>query len=644
MAGHHNLKDYYKEQKLHYNRANTAIVFILTAFSFLFIHLYILQVIEFNRYDTFSKNNRINLLPVPPNRGLIYDRNGVILAENKPIYQLEINLKQIKNLKDTIKEINNIIPITEADEQRFYDLLKRNWRRTGLPIKTNLTEEEMASFAVNRHNFPGIEMTAKLIRYYPFKEQLVHVLGYVGRINDDEYEIIDQENYAGTQYIGKLGVEKHYEDMLHGKVGRQEVEINARGRINKVLKQQLPQAGDDLYLTIDVNLQKVAMEALKDKRAALVAIDPRNGEVLALVSTPGYDPNMFVEGIPASEYKKLQVNEDKPLFNRALRGQYPPGSTVKPLLAMGGLVNGAINLDSAINDPGYYTLPGESHVYQDWMTHGYVDLKQSIVMSCNVFYYTLAHKLGIDNLEYIFKQFGYGIKSGLDTSDELSGIVPSRAWKQKSRGGVWLPGETIITGIGQGYLVVTPMQLAQATSIIAMRGKHAAPHLLMQRKDANSEFIINKPVIADTVFSGYEQYWDRVHEGMKGVITDGTARSIRYPEIYTIAGKTGTSQVVKLGKDSNKRLRNHKLFMTFAPAENPRIAVGVIVENGAALVPLPHQIARKVIDYYLLESGNVNKNEIQYIKSPETLSETRSETRSETPQQPDTSFPLTNDD
>lgn len=608
MAHFHNLKNYQSEQKLHLNRANTAIVFIVIAFIFLFIHLFNLQVIEHDRYNSFSNNNRINLLPVSPNRGLIYDRNGVLLAENKPVYQLEVNLKHIKNLKETITEINKLIPISEADEQRFYDLLKRNWSRSGLPIKTNLTEEEKAIFAVNRHNFPGIEMTAKLIRYYPFKDQLVHVLGYVGRINDAESETIDQENYAGTQYIGKLGIEKYYEDILHGKVGKQEVEINARGRINKILNQQLPVPGDDLYLTLDIRLQQLALDLMKGKRGAIVAIDPKTGEVLALVSNPGYDPNLFVEGIPQKEFKKLQQDIDKPLFNRALRGQYPPGSTVKPLLAMGGLVNNSITPDTTISDPGYYSLPGESHVYHDWAAHGSVDLRRSIVMSCNVYYFNLAVALGIDNLSFIFKQFGYGVKSTLDIAEEMPGIVPSKAWKKEAKGLDWYPGETVITGIGQGYLIITPMQLAQAASIVANRGKHAQPHLLMQRKTPSNEFLINSPIVADTIFANYDQAWDFIHDAMMGVVYEGTARSIRYPEKYTIAGKTGTAQVVKVGNVSGERTRDHKLFMTFAPVEDPQIAIGIIMENGAGAVPTDKQIARKVMDYYLLESGNAQNN------------------------------------
>ena len=617
MARSNHLKDYQKEQKLHNNRANTAIVLIFVSFTFLFIHLYRLQILEYDRYTTFSKNNRINLLPIPPNRGLIYDRNGILLAENKPVYQLEINLKQIKSLKETIKNINAIIPITEADEQRFYDLLKRNWlHRGGMPIKTNLTEEEMALFAVNRHNFPGVEMTAKLIRYYPYKDQLVHVLGYVGRINDDELEKIDQENYAGTQYIGKLGIEKYYEDILHGKVGRQEVEMNARGRINKVLQQILPTAGNDLYLTIDMKLQELAVGMMKDKRGALVALDPKTGEVFALVSTPGYDPNMFVEGIPPSEYKKLQQDADKPLFNRALRGQYPPGSTVKPLLAMGGLINGTVTPYTTISDPGYFVLPGESHVYNDMAAHGQVDLKRSIIVSCNVYYFKLAYQLGIDNLEYIFKQFGYGVKSSLDITEELPGIVPSPTWKRDHRGGVWYPGETVITGIGQGYLIITPMQLAQAASIIANKGNHASPHLLLQQRVSDNEFIINNPEVAETVFASYPDAWNVIHEAMQGVVTEGTARSIRYPENYTIGGKTGTAQVVKLGRVNSERTRDHKLFMAFAPVEDPQIAVGVIMENegGSGVTPTGKQIARKVMDYYLLSSDNGIK--IQPPKPP----------------------------
>ncbi len=606
-----NIKNYHKEQVLHSNRANTAIVFIIMAFFALIIHLFKLQVLQFDRYSTYSQNNRINLLPIAPNRGLIYDRNGVILAENKAILELEINLHQIKNLKKTISDLNKIIPITEADELKFYDLLKRGYSRAGIPIKTNLTEEELASFAVNRHNFPGIEMKAKLVRHYPYKDELVHVLGYVSRINDQELETIDQENYADTQYIGKLGIEKYYENDLHGTVGRQEVEINARGRVNKVIQQHLPIPGNDLYLTIDIKLQQLGTKLLEGKRGSIVAIDPNNGEILALVSNPGYDPNLFVSGIPPSEYKKLQTDPNKPLYNRAIRGLYPPGSTVKPIVALGGFISNTIAPEREVFDPGYFNLEGDRHTYHCWKRsgHGYMNMRNAIIQSCDVYFYTAAKTMGIDNLEYIYKQIGFGNKTNVDITDELAGLVPSRQWKRSVRKEGWYPGETIITGIGQGYILITPMQLAQAASVIAMRGVSTTPHFLLQKKTPDFEFVRYEPKSADTIIAGYPEALDYVISAMHGVTADdsGTARSIKFPETYTIAGKTGTAQVVALGAGGSKaHLQDHKLFMAFAPVEAPQIAISVIVENaGETSTPTKHAIARKMMDAYLLDNPEI---------------------------------------
>jgi len=607
-----NIKNYYREQMLHNNRANTAIVFIIVAFFALIVHLFKLQVLQFDRYSTYSQNNRINLLPIAPNRGLIYDRNGVILAENKAIQELEINLHQIKNLKKTISELNKIIPISSADEQKFYDLLKRGYSRSGLPIKTNLTEKEMATFAVNRHNFPGIDMKAKLVRYYPYKDELAHVLGYVSRINDKEMETIDQENYADTQYIGKLGIEKYYENDLHGKVGRQEVEINARGRINKVIQQHLPIPGNDLYLTIDVKLQQYGIKLLEGKRGSIVAINPNNGDVLALVSNPGYDPNLFVNGISHSDFNKLKDDPNTPLYNRSIRGYYPPASTVKPFVALEGMLSNTVAPNHELYCPGYFNLEGDRHTYHDWRHegHGYVNMRKAIIQSCDVYFFTLAKQLGIDNLEYIFKQVGYGNVTGLDISDELPGLVPSKEWKRKEKKESWYPGETINIGIGQGYIHITPVQLAQAVSILAMRGVHTTPHLLLQKKTPEFEFVRYEPKSADTVLTGYPEALEYVISAMMGVIYDdgGTARSIRFPEQYTIAGKTGTAQVVALGSSGTKsHLQDHRLFMAFAPVEKPEIAIAVIIENAGESQPTKHVIARKMMDFYLLGNPEIKE-------------------------------------
>lgn len=604
-----NIKNYHKEQQLHNNRANTAVVLIVVAFFALIIHLFKLQVLQFDRYSAFSKNNRISLLPITPNRGLIYDRNGVILAENKAIHELEINLQLIKNLKTTINELDKVIPISESDKQKFYDLLKRGYRRTGIPIKTNLTEKEMAVFAVNRHRFPGVDMAAKLVRFYPHKEELVHVLGYVGRINDQEMETIDQENYADTQFIGKLGVEKYYETELHGTVGRQEVEINARGRINKVMQQHLPIPGNDLYLTIDINLQKLGLELLAGKRGSIVAINPNNGDVLALISSPGYDPNLFVTGIPPAEYKKLQEDPSKPLYNRSIRGLYSPASTIKPIVALEGYISNTFSPEHEVYDPGYFNLENDRHTYHCWRHegHGRVNMRRAIVQSCDVYFYTLAKALGIDNLEYIFKQVGYGSKTDLDISDELPGLVPSRTWKYQTKREGWYPGETVITGIGQGYTLITPLQLAHAVSVIASRGVQTTPHLLLQSKTPESEFIRHEPKSADTILTNYPEALEYIISAMQGVIEDGggTATRIR-SNLYTIAGKTGTAQVVALGNERGKaHLKEHSLFMGFAPVVQPEIAIGVIIENEAYGSQPAKVVAKKMLDAYLLNNPDL---------------------------------------
>lgn len=612
MAGV-NIKNFQKEQQIHNNRANIATIFILLAFFTLALHLFNLQILQHEKYDTFSKNNRIAILPIAPNRGLIYDRNGEILAENKPIHELEINLRKIKNLKKTIKKLNKIIPITANDEQKFYDLLKKNYNRTGIPIKSNLNDEEMAIFAVNNHHFPGVEIKARLTRFYKYKDDLVHALGYVGRINEKELESIDEENYADSQYIGKLGIEKYYEDALHGQVGKQEVEINAKGRITRVLHQQPPVPGDDLYLTLDIKLQKLAIELLGNRRGAIIAIDPKNGDVLTLVSKPGYDPNLFVGGIPSSEYKKLHDDIDKPLNNRAIRGLYPPGSTVKPIVAFDGLITNTISPKTTIYDPGYFMLEGNSHRYRDMHVHGSVDLRKAIVVSCDVYFYSLAKTLGIDNLEYIFKQFGFGSKTNIDMEEELPGLVPSKSWKRASKRAEWYPGETVITGIGQGYTLTTPLQLANAATLIANRGVLVTPHLLLQRKNPDFEFVRYQPQIADSVLVNYNRAWDFVISAMQGVIYDpgGTASMIRYPELYTIAGKSGTAQVFTVGQNEKysdkvqERLRDHSLFIAFAPVEDPKIAIAIVIENGAKTIPNTKQVTRKLMDYYLLKSNAV---------------------------------------
>jgi penicillin-binding protein 2 len=467
----------------------------------------------------------------------------------------------------------------------------------------------VARIAVNGHRFPGVGIHAHLLRSYPLSEHTAHVLGYVGRINEEELERIDASDYSGTNYIGKGGVEKAYEDLLHGSVGHQQVEVNAKGRVLRVLESQAPGAGKDLRLFLDIRLQQDAAAALGDRRGAVVAIDPRTGGVLALVSRPSFDPNLFVEGIGTADYKALRDSPDKPLFNRAIRGQYPPGSTVKPFVGLGGLETGAVGRSETKWCPGFYRLPGHSHKYRCWKRwgHGTVALDKAIVQSCDVYFYRLAHDIGIDRLHEFLAGFGFGARTGIDVSGELGGLLPSKAWKRRARNEPWFPGETLIVGIGQGAFLTTPLQLAAATAALAARGRYVQPRVARATEVPGSESEREIPaVIRQLPLSPHRV--DAVIASMTDVVESdrGTAKRIR-TDAYRIAGKTGTAQVFTVGQKERyresevaERMRDHALFLAFAPVEDPRIAVAVIVENGGHGGSVAAPVARRVMDSYLL--------------------------------------------
>jgi penicillin-binding protein 2 len=477
-----------------------------------------------------------------------------------------------------------------------------------VPVKFRLTEEQIAVLAINRYRLPGVEVEAEFVRSYPYAELFAHALGYVGRISEKElksFTIEQAQNYSGTHYMGKIGVERFYEDALHGRVGYQNVETNARGRVLRVLERSEPVAGEDVRLYIDVKLQQIAQDALGANRGAIVAIDPKTGGVLALVSTPGFDPNLFVTGISGKDYAALRDSPDMPLYNRALQGTYPPGSTMKPFFALAGLVNGVVTPSTRISDPGFYQLPNDSRQYRDWRKggHGSVDMKLAIAQSCDVYFYDLAHKLTIDRLHDFAAQFGFGTLTGIDNTHERGGVMPSREWKRKTKKMAWFPGETLSTGIGQGYVSVTPLQLAVATATMANRGERFEPRLV---KSVAGHDV---PVPEATHMNVPAEWWNVVIDGMQEVVHGerGTAKGIGKGMQYHMAGKTGTAQVVGYAQgikyDASQvalRRRDHAWFIAFAPVEDPQIALAILVENGEHGASAAAPIARKIADAYLL--------------------------------------------
>ena len=600
------LEDRRRERHLVAVRASLAAAVVLLAMSVLVVRLVRLQVHQHEHYSVLSRDNRVKVQPVPPTRGLIYDAQGILLADNHPSFSLEITVEKVEDLPTTIEALSTMIPVDGKDLARFERLKRQRVRFEGVPLRSNLTPEEVARFSVDSYRFPGVGVRAELIRTYPKGALTAHVLGYVGRINAEEMTRIDVSDYAGTHFIGKGGVEKAHEDALHGQVGYQQVEVNARGRVLRTLESKAPVPGRDLHLFLDSELQQAANDALGDNRGAVVAIDPRTGGVLAMVSKPGFDPNPFVEGITQADYHALLYSPDKPLFDRAVRGQYPPGSTVKPFVGLAGLASGVVDARKTKYCPGFFQLPGQSHRYRCWRRggHGSVALEQAVVQSCDVYFYDLAYRMGIERLQGFLGEFGFGARTGIDVAGELGGLVPSREWKERTRKQPWYPGETLIVGIGQGAFLATPLQLAAATAAVANRGHFIQPRVVRAYQVPGSPEIEELPVRAHPVEVGDPHHWDQVIRAMTEVVEGarGTAKRIQ-TSAYRIAGKTGTAQVFTVGQKESynaarldKEMHDHALFIAFAPVEDPRIAVAVIVENGGHGGAVAAPVARQVMD------------------------------------------------
>jgi penicillin-binding protein 2 len=607
----HTLKDHFKESQLYLNRAVIAAVLVFIVLITLIIRLVYLQIFQHDVYKTLSLNNQVRIVPITPTRGLIFDRNGVLLAENMPAFSLELTPERTPHIDETLKIINDIMPLTDTERQHFYKQLKYKRRNESIPIRIKLSEEEVAKFSVEKHRIPGVDIVARLIRHYPFGESLAHALGYIGPISEKDLTQINTANYRGTYNIGKIGVEKFYEDVLHGTTGYQHIETDAKGRTIRVLNRIPPVSGKDLYLSLDNDLQSAATEALKDLKGAIVAIDPNNGEVLALVSNPAFDPNLFTQGIDVQTYTALQNSPDRPLFNRAIRGQYPPGSTVKPMVALQGLELGTVTPQFQIFDPGWYKLNGVGRMYRDWIYfarrhgHGTVDMEKAIAQSCDTYFFTLAHKLGVKHLHNIFTRFGLGKTTNIDTTGEASGLVPSADWKKRVYKDDWYPGDTLNIGIGQGMLLATPLQVAQFAAIIANRGQGFEPHFAMAiGVDETQTPIKQKPKAIPPIILKQDANWDIIIKGMQKVVQPGgTASSISHGLTYTVAGKTGTAQVFNLKQhekyEVNKikaYLRDHSWFIAFAPVEKPEIVLAVLVEN--KYKKTGKEVARIVLDSY----------------------------------------------
>lgn len=604
------IKDNQQEAALFRRRAVVAGVFVLLMFCVLIGRYYFLQVIEHDTYTVLSENNRVHLEAISPPRGFIYDRKGRLLADNQPTFSLTINRQQVDDVDALLAQLTPVLNLTEDDVRRFKARARVARKYEEVPLRLRLSEDDIARFSEIKYGVKGANINVELSRHYPHGELFSHAIGYVSRISEKEEKVLDPVKYAGTNLIGKIGIEKYYEDFLHGKVGYQHVETNAHGRLIRVLKKTPPVRGSDLTLHVDYELQKIAHEQLAGRRGAVVAIDPNTGGVLAFVSNPTFDPNAFVGGIPYKLYAEYRDHIDKPLYNRALQGVYPPGSTIKPFEAMGGLHYGLVNWDYRIGDPGFFSLPGDSHRFRDWKKngHGVVDMHKAVVESCDTYFYQLSDRMGVDRFHDWMKHFGFGAKTGIDLVNEKAATLPSVKWKRERLKAPWYRGEMMSVGIGQGYFTSTPLQLAMATAILANGGNHVRPHLLKKASGTDAFDKINQSDYK-VPYAGDAADWERMKLSMRDVVhgPGGTARATGYKvQGYEMAGKTGTAQVkgIKQGEKYDEsrideRHWDHGWFIGFAPVDKPTIAVAVLVENGkhgSSVAP----IAKALFDYELL--------------------------------------------
>jgi penicillin-binding protein 2 len=618
------LKDSNREKRIYAFRTIVASLFVLSLTGGLVFRLYYLQITNHDHFQTLSDKNRMQLQSIAPNRGLILDRNGILLADNQPIFSVAIIPENSASIDETIASITKIVAISDDQIKRFKKRLKRA-RRPFQPVilKSKLTEKEIAMLEVRRHELTGVKVLAELARHYPMAKDTAHSIGYVGRINEKELSKVDEQNYSATNYIGKLGIEKFYEDELHGVVGFQTVETNASNRILRVLDRSDPIPGRNLTLHMDAQLQNRAIELLGSRRGAVVAIEPESGGILTLVSTPSFDPNAFVTGIDYKSYGELRDSLDLPLFNRALRGQYPPGSTIKQIVGLGGLDSNSVTREYNIWDIGWYQLKNDERIYRDWKRegHGRVDLKAAIAQSCDTYFYDMAFKMGVDEMSKYLGAFGFGRNTALDISEARSGILPTREWKRAVKGRPWYPGDSLNLGIGQGFMLATPLQLATATAFLANRGEWVAPRFLKSislRSGESSLDVRRRDVDVPDLQLRRESDLDYIIDSMVEVMhgKHGTARGSGRNASYRMAGKTGTAQVVGIAQGEEydaealkERHRDHALFVGFAPVDKPKIAVAVIVENGGGGSSAAAPLARAMFDEWLISLGHLNSTE-----------------------------------
>ncbi|EJV2650067.1 penicillin-binding protein 2 [Vibrio vulnificus] len=617
------IRDYQAEARLFANRALVAFFGIVALMGVLVTNLYNIQVNQYQDYKTRSNDNRIKVVPIAPNRGLIYDRNGVLLAENRPVFDLEITPEKVKNMDATIAQLQTLFEITPEQIERFHRERKRTRRFKSVPILNQLTEKQVAVFSVNQYRFPGVEVSGTLKRYYPYGEILTHVIGYVSRINDRDMQRLSDEgkeaNYQATRDIGKLGIEKFYEDMLHGTAGYQEVEVNSRGRVIRTLKFVPPVPGKDIVLNIDIKLQTYVHQLLDGRRGSAIVLDPKDNGILAMVSSPSYDPNAFVHGISGKGYSDLLNDKNRPLVNRSTLGIYPPASTVKPFIAVSALQEGVVTPNTTRNDPGYWRIPNsDTRPFRDWLRwgHGRVNLVQSIEESVDTFFYQIAYDMGIDRLSNWMSMFGFGDYTGIDIFEESKANMPTRDWKMSRHKTPWYKGDTIPVGIGQGYWTATPMQLAKATSVLVNEGNVTAPHLLratIENGEAFDSRVLSDYVTYPPIQYVPDRYWNLAKEGMRLVNhgKKGTARRSFTGMSYMTAGKSGTAQVFGLAEDQEynadelaEHLRDHALFTGFAPFDDPKIIVTIVLENAGGGSSNGAPVARRIFDKVLLDKDS----------------------------------------
>ncbi|WP_160061007.1 penicillin-binding protein 2 [Psychromonas sp. L1A2] len=609
------IRNHSAESALFMRRTIVVFLGILFAVGILITNLYYLQINSFNTYKTRSNANRISVQTVPPNRGLIYDRNGVILAENRPVYSLQVIPNKTKHLQDDIERLASLLSLTEDELSDFKSKSRYSRSFKAITIRDQLTPEEVAKFTVNQHLFRGFSIQANLKRYYPFGNAFTHVLGYIAKINSRDLEKIEERGervrYQGTHYIGKLGIERYYEDILHGQPGQRQVEVDSWGKVIRTLSFTSPVPGKDIKLNIDINLQLKAQELLGDNRGSIILMDARNGAVLSLVSAPSYDPNLFVTGISQKKYQELLESKDRPLINRATQGRYPPASTIKPQMALLALDEKVITEETKIFDPGWWIVPNSKRRFRDWKRwgHGLVDVFHAIEQSCDTFFYDTSYKLGIDRIEPFMRLFGFGEYSGLDIAEETKAIMPSRDWKRTRFNQPWYDGDTISIGIGQGYWTVTPIQLTKATAMLSKRGQNIKPHILNSIISAE-ETITPEYEVKQAVKLHSQRYWDVALEAMQGVTSKrrGTAYRTFGDAPYTVAGKSGTAQVINIKEDEvydadkiSERHRDNAMFVAFAPFESPEIVVTVVLENAGGGSSNAAPIARELFDEYFKE-------------------------------------------